>query len=140
MGAWGIGNFENDTANDWVSALKRSQDYNILSDALDPNLIQEDYLEVDEGIIAIAGAETIAAIVGCPANTLPEEVVSYANRMKPLPSSELIQRAIDVLDRVMGDNSELKELWQEADEFERWQAQIQELQHRLLEFGEKGEE
>jgi Domain of unknown function (DUF4259) len=133
MGTWGIGSFENDTALDWIAALALSEDYNIVSDALDLDVTQVDYLEIDEGIIAITGAETIAAIIGCPANNLPEEVVSFADRMRPLPSSELIQRAIDVLDRVLADSSELKELWQASSAFEDWHDQVQQLQRRLLE-------
>jgi hypothetical protein len=32
MGAWGIGNFENDTVQDWIIELVEAQDINLLSD------------------------------------------------------------------------------------------------------------
>jgi hypothetical protein len=36
MGTWGIGNFENDTAADWVYQLELSQGLNALLTALAP--------------------------------------------------------------------------------------------------------
>jgi hypothetical protein len=41
MGAWGYGNFENDTVLDWIEELLETQDINLLSESIEMVLLRQ---------------------------------------------------------------------------------------------------
>jgi len=43
----------------------------------------------------------------------------------------VVERAIKILDRIVGSNSELRDSWEESKDFSAWTAAIQELRERL---------
>jgi hypothetical protein len=47
------------------------------------------------------------------------------------PPSELVDQAQVVIDRIVGDNSELRELWEDSDEYEQWLATVADLRARV---------
>ena len=128
MGAWGSGSFENDDAMNWIAELPTIEPEDLIrifSEAADdPN-----YFEAPAASIVVAAAELIAAVNRSPANGAPPEIHQWAaNREVPTP--ELKALALRALDRVRK-NSELKDLWLEADGLNDWTAAIQDLQTRL---------
>jgi len=128
MGAWGTGSFENDDAADWLAELG-----SIAPDDLTHILVQTadspGYLEAPASRIAVAAAEVIAALNGSPTEEVPPEIVKWtANRQASTP--ELKALALRALERVRK-NSELKDLWLEADGLNDWIAAIQDLQTRV---------
>jgi hypothetical protein len=130
MGTWGAGAFENDSVSDWVYELEEQNDTTILLDALTEAAETDEYLDVDEGDIAVACAEIVAALNGHPAQSLPDNVVEYINRVSP-PGVEMTDLALRALERVKADNSELKELWDESDSREEWFKSLADLEARL---------
>ncbi|HYM75054.1 MAG TPA: DUF4259 domain-containing protein [Candidatus Dormibacteraeota bacterium] len=128
MGAWGTGSFENDDAADWIAdlgALTPDDLTQIFAQAAD----NPSYLEAPAASAVVAAAEVVAALNHSPATAVPDKILEWVkNRQAPTP--ELKALALRALDRVRKD-SELKDLWLEADGLNDWIAAIQDLQIRL---------
>jgi hypothetical protein len=134
MGAWGAGNFENDDAMDWVIDFESARDLEIIQNALEA-VIQSagDYVDAWEASVALAAAEVVAALLRKPHPKLPDEVVGWVSQQhgKSLVVENLIiEQAMRALS-IIAAESELKELWEETDEFDLWQAEITGLHGRL---------
>ncbi len=128
MAAWGTGSFENDDAADWLAKLGA-----ITLDDLTQIFVQAadnpSYLEAPAASVLVVAAEVIAALNGSPAKGLPPEIIKWTtNRQASTP--ELKALALRALERVRK-NSELKDLWLEADGLNDWTAAIQDLQTRV---------
>jgi len=129
MGAWGTGSFENDDAADWVAGLAAitPEDLTrILTRAAD----DPEYLEGPAASEAVAGCEVVAALKGAAAEGAPAAVAEWAKKHPQALTDELKAVAIRALDRVRR-NSELKDLWMEADGLNDWISAVKELQARL---------
>ena len=130
MGAWGHRSFENDDALDWVFELGESSDFSVISAAFDALFAeQEDYLDAYYCTRALAAAEVVAALKGKPAGSLPDEVTAWL-KGKTQPDDALTASAVKAVDAAVTD-SELKELWEESEEFAVWQSDVQGLLERL---------
>lgn len=132
MGAWGSGTFENDTANDWVYELERVDDLSAVraafADVLDAG---DDYLDSDPASMALAACEVIARLrgKGGPSGPWTESVDGWVRgHPQPVPD-ELVRQAEAVIDRVLGPDSELADLWDESGPDE-WRAAVADLRSR----------
>lgn len=131
MGAWGINTFENDDAADWLAEFCDESDEELLFDAFSTvNEIGDDYLEAPESSAALAAAEIVAALQGKPSPNLPEEAQVCVGQLNFQSSDKLVSAARKAVVRIQTD-SELKELWEESDNFSQWQTTVNELKHRL---------
>ena len=131
MGAWGINTFENDDAADWFAEFCDEPNEELLFDAFSTvNEIGDDYLEAPESSAALAAAEIVAALQGKPSPHLPEEAQNCVRQLNFQSSDELISAARKAIARIQTD-SELKELWEESDDFSQWQTTVNELKDQL---------
>ncbi|MFF2412486.1 DUF4259 domain-containing protein [Streptomyces sp. NPDC058092] len=110
MGTWDTGHFDNDTAADFSGRLDdapEAERATLIRAALNAVIEAPDY----EGEVAVAAA----ALVGsqCPGG---EAVTTAYGPDKPLPPlpADLRPLAVKALDAVLGESSELRELWEEA--------------------------
>ena len=120
MGAWGNGNFDNDTAADYVDNFQDDPNETVLLETLTA-VAAEGYPEADEASEALAAAELIAAALGKPVRGFPEDLLLSAKNLplaNPDAAQKLARRAIKAILK----KSELKELWEESDEYEQWVA------------------
>jgi len=127
MPGWGTGSFENEDAQKWLgklSALRIDDLKQILGRAAD----QSDYLEAPDASIVVAAAEVLATMKGAPPEKLPREIVDWTT--KGGSTAEINELAVRAVDKVRR-NSELKDLWLEADGLNEWTAALQDLQTRL---------
>jgi hypothetical protein len=127
LGAWGTGSFENDDAVAWVAglgAVTAEELMGILARAAD----DPEYLEAGPARIAVAAGEVVAALNGFGAEGAPAGILEWAG--KHVGSSELNAVAGRALERVRR-NSEVKDLWMEADGLNEWVAVMRELQGRV---------
>lgn len=128
MGAWGIGSFKNDDAADWLTELGA-----ITLDDMTQIFVQSadnpGYLEAPACSIVVAAAEVIAVLNGSPAQEMPAEIIKWTTD-RQAATQELKALALRALERVRK-NSELKDLWLEADGLNDWIAGIQDLQTRV---------
>ena len=132
MGAWGTGSFENDDAMDWVIELEDAEGFQFLADALETVLEQKDDLpEAADCSVAICAAEVVAGLLGNPSDDLPEEVMEWMEG-QPDPSEVLLKLANNTLNLILK-NSELRQLWEDTDDYEEWREIVLDIRDRLEE-------
>ncbi|MBO2009692.1 DUF4259 domain-containing protein [Hymenobacter negativus] len=129
MGTWGTGNFDNDMAADYAAAFQDDPNETMLLETL-ASVADEGYPEADEASEALAAAEIIAAALGKPVRGFPEDLLQSAQNLH-LTNPESAQRLTRKAIKVILKKSELKELWEEGDEYEQWIAMQDALLERL---------
>ncbi|MFE6866330.1 DUF4259 domain-containing protein [Kitasatospora sp. NPDC057692] len=134
MGTWDIGHFDNDNAADFSGALDETAPAEreavirrVLTDVVDT--AADDYLDSYEATKAVAAAALIAA--QCPGG---EPVTTSYGPEQPLPvfSADLRPLAAEALDRVLADESELAELWDESEDAAAWRSTVADLRAVLV--------
>jgi hypothetical protein len=134
MGAWGVRAFENDAAVDWTYELDDVDDLSAVERALaEVEEAGADYLELDAGANALAACEVLARLRGARGYTDPytETADAWVASHSLTPSPDVVARGAAAIDRVLGPDCELAELWAEADDTE-WRRAVEELRSRLL--------
>ncbi|MET9435828.1 DUF4259 domain-containing protein [Streptomyces sp. NPDC006551] len=130
MGTWDVGPFDNDTAADFCGDLDEAtagEREGIVCGTLTRVIDTAGYLEAPESEEAVAAAALVAA--QCPGGEAADPVHGPE---EPLPDlTGLRDLALQALDRVMTEPSELMELWEESDG-DPWRANIRRLQNVLL--------
>jgi hypothetical protein len=121
MGTWDVGPFDNDTAADWCGDLDEAAPEQ--REALIRGVLTrvaehgEEYLDSDDAVEAIAAAAIVASQLpgGTPIKTpyAPDFLVE-GGRVEVADDTPAI--AVRALDRIVGDASEWRELWAEAEE------------------------
>ncbi|MEV5971049.1 DUF4259 domain-containing protein [Streptomyces sp. NPDC051921] len=127
MGTWDIGPFDNDAAADFTYAVDEAQGDRkaevLLAAFREVTETGEDFLDSDFAAKAVAAAALVAA--QCPGGDPVTTSYGPDEAVPPLPV-ELRPAAVAALDRVLGPDSELLELWEESDGTE-WKAGVQRL-------------
>jgi len=129
MVGWGTGSFENEDAQDFLGRLKSlgiDDLRRILARAAD----ERGYPEAPESSVAIAVAELIAALRGAPAQTVPREIELWVGKTRDCSPPELTELARRAVNKVRT-NSELKDLWLQAEGLNEWSAGLRNLEQRL---------
>ncbi len=127
MGAWDTGSFSNDDALDFTAEIASPSD---LEAKLDEALKSPaGGLESWTASEAVAAADVVASMQQRHASDVPEDIeaklVSWGE-----PSPGLLSLARAAVERVLSD-SELAELWAEAEEQDAWHAAMADLLVRL---------
>lgn len=133
MGAWGELAFDNDTANDWANGLEEVDDLSLVKSVLEEVAeAGDDYLDADVACEALAACEVIARLQGNAGykNPYTEAVDEWVEAHKIKPSPALIASATAALDRILGEQSELRQLWEEGDAT-AWLKSVEDLRSRL---------
>lgn len=129
MPGWGTGSFENEDAQSFLGALqaKEPEDLKqILVRAADG----ADYLDPSESSVVVVAAEIVATANGKPPETMPPQISGWIGKIDGAPSSEMTDLARRAVERVRT-NSELKDLWLEAEGLNEWSAALRDLEERL---------
>ena len=123
MGTWDVGPFDNDTAADWCG------DFDEAAPAERPGLLRgafttvieegDSYLDSDLAVEAIAAAAIIASQLPggepVPPPYAPDFLIDGGTIDIP---ADLPPLALRALDRIVGDDSEWRELWSESGELD----------------------
>lgn len=133
MGTWALHSFGNDDAGDLVGDLVEATDLSPVQEAIERVQNTVGYLEAPEAQQGIAACEVVALVLGHPsaASQAEEELTAWVARVKPSLGAGVVSQAVQVVDRVLAPDSELRELWEESDEFKDWQADVTALRARL---------
>lgn len=130
MGAWGPGSFENDDASDWADDLEGSSGIGMIKEAL-KTVEKNKYPESPDCCIALAAAEVVAAAKGKPSSDFPDGLRDWLAAHKDLSAIKALDKTtVNVINKVQL-KSELKELWEESDDWLAWSKVLNDLQHRL---------
>jgi uncharacterized protein DUF4259 len=129
MPGWGTGSFENEDAQSFLAELhlKTPDDLKqILAQAAN----EIEYLEASPSGVVIVAAEVVATAKGAPPQTVPPQIAEWVGKIEGAPSAEMSDLAQRAVNRVRL-NSELRDLWQEAEGLNEWSAELRELEGRL---------
>lgn len=133
MGAWGIKNFENDGAADFVADVLSGNKL-IIANTIEKilEISKGDYLEVCDCEEALAAVEFVAAAKGNPSSDISAEALNWVKTSNLLhfKDFDLVSSSKKVIDRILS-HSEIKELWEEANEFMEWEKIILDLKTRI---------
>ena len=132
MGAWGVLAYDNDDANDWACGLDDVTNLSLVEQAFAAVETAVAYLEAPQACEALAACEVLARLLGHPSyhNAYTRKVDEWVGRHPLKPSPRLLARASSVIDRILGEKSELRELWEEGDAGE-WLTAVEDLRSRL---------
>src|SRR6266478_8066611 len=139
MPGWGTGSFENEDAQNFLERLNSigvDDLKQILTHAAD-----QDYLEAAESGAAVAAAEVVAALVVSAKGSMaakeetsspatPPQIVDWMRKNGAGIPPDLVDLAHRAVENVRT-NSELKDLWLEAEGLNEWSAALRELKGRL---------
>ena len=132
MGAWGYLPFDDDTVNDWADGLGDVDDLSYVKAAFDElEEVGSEYLDHDIACNALGACEVLARLRGRPGykNAYTENVDQWVAAHKKLkPSQALIKRAVAAIDRILAQESELREQWDGNDD---WRRAVDDLRNRL---------
>lgn len=134
MGTWDVGVFDNDAAADLLSALDEAaptEALDLLHQALASAVAGRGYLDVDDGQAAVAAAAVVAAqrLRGArlDLSTVPPWL---AEGGLDVPQ-QFDGLALAALDRVVGENSELRGLWGDGEQLQGFLATLAPLRAAL---------
>jgi hypothetical protein len=136
MGAWGHGYFDDDAAFDFMDALEESDDpKGVIRDAFE-GAVESDYLETDEGNAVVVAATYVdrqvnGTLFSGAGGDDPLPVDTFPDRHPDAHLRDLKPLAVQALHVLLGESSELKELWEEDGEPGAWRAGIEQLIARL---------
>ncbi|OPG98904.1 hypothetical protein B2I21_11390 [Chryseobacterium mucoviscidosis] len=134
MGAWGTGIFENDDILDWKLDLFDTYDMELIEETIE-EVLEEEYIESDLASNALGAIEILAALQGSPGKEIlnkqsdTEDLYDWINTHKG-KGKKLISKAKRAVKKIKKD-SELKELWEESEEYLIWLNTINDLEKRL---------
>lgn len=133
MGTWAFHSFANDDASDLIGDLVEGADLSPVQESIKRVQTTEGYLEAPEAQKGIAACEVVALVLGhaSAASQAEEELTAWVARVKPSVEAAVVSQAVQVVDRVLAPDSELRELWEESDEFNDWEEDIRALRARL---------
>ncbi|MFZ6758019.1 DUF4259 domain-containing protein [Undibacterium sp. Ji50W] len=134
MGAWSHESFGNDTACDWLYGLEEEDDPGLIEDTLDTVLSAgDDDVDAGDASEAIAAAEAVARLQGNFGlrDVYSESLDEWVSKAKLKVSKALAEKAVKALDRIVTAPSELKELWEDSNNYKDWLAAVKELRGRI---------
>ncbi|QDU77963.1 hypothetical protein Pan97_50420 [Bremerella volcania] len=134
MGAWGYEIFDNDTACDWLDSLTVCDDLSWIETTLETSINAEDHLDVDQASEALAACEAIAHLRGRPGlhEASLDQLNRWVDRHKHLNTDHLVPLATQALARITSDDCQLKQQWQQTDQFEQWVATVEDVGRRIV--------
>ena len=134
MGAWSEDTFGNDTACDWVGSFLENPSLDLVRSAIHSvREAEDDYLDSDEACECLAACEVIARLQGRWGirNSYSEELDQWIESNPTEIPDDLKTAAESAIERILGPESELAELWDEDGPNETWHRSIDDLRERL---------
>lgn len=129
MAGWGTGSFENEHAQNWLAQLNQLTVDDLTEILRHAN--ESEYLEAPDASAVVTAAEVIAAAGGTPGDVLPREISDWISRIEGSPSVTLRGIASQAVERIRR-NSELRDLWMQAEGLNEWSTGLRDLEKRLI--------
>lgn len=134
MSAWGLSNFENDSALDWVSNIIEHKEVSSLSSSIDEFIANFSIEETTliECSVFLTVAETIAGLVGNPAEDFPDELKDWSETKYIKIEQITMDNAIKGIELILKD-SEAREMFLDSGYYASWEKSQKDLIKRLAE-------
>ncbi len=133
MGAWAEDTFGNDTACDWAGSFLEKPGLKAVWAAIMAVQNSEEYLDSDEASDCLAACEVVARLQGQWGQRNPySEKLDAWIEANPTEVPEKLKKAADAaIERILGPDSELPELWDECGRNEAWHEAVDDLRRRV---------
>jgi len=137
MGAWSAETFGNDRAGDWACELAEADDLTFVEQTLDEVLANgAAYLDSDAACAGLAACEVLARLKGQwgKRDADSRNVDDWVESHLQIVPKRLIAKAIEVIDRITREPSELLELWAESEKSRScaWPDVVADLRMRVI--------
>lgn len=134
MSAWGISNFENDTAISWIEELVEGKDGGSIKSEIKEFVQDFDPEETSLFDCAkfLTVAEVLAGLVGSPSIDFPVELSEWVENKYTKIENDILVKAKEGVQLVLKD-SEAKEMFKDTGYFASWQKTQKDLIKRLSE-------
>jgi hypothetical protein len=134
MGAWSEDAFGNDSACDWANEFLESPELSKINSVLKEVVGTNDYLDSDLAMAALDGCEIVARLKGNFGikNSYSMGIDNWIVSNPQLPDKNLVSLAGSAIDRILGKESELAELWDDGDDTSNWRNSMADLRNRVL--------
>ena len=132
MSSWGITNFENDVALDFVAELVASSDDLELSVEIDRfnASFKPEETTLDECLLFLTKMELLAGLIGTPSNDMPLELKDWIEGKYIKVETAVLKNAVKGVQLVLTD-SEAKEMYLDSGYFNAWTRAQKDLVKRL---------
>ena len=136
MGTWAVDAFGNDFAQDWAEDLHETSNMDAIENTLDTALAGGDELEAPLAAEALVAIEVLARLQG-KGGERTEDSASIdewvdARQAKAKVRTDLAAKAQLALARILSEQSELRQLWQESEHYDAWRQSVDDLAARLV--------
>jgi hypothetical protein len=143
MGTWAVDAFGNDFAQDWAEDLHETSNMDAIENTLDTALADGEELEAPLAAEALVAIEVLARLQGKGGErtedsaAIDEWVDAQKTRAEAKgkgqlkPRTDLAGRAQQALVRILSEQSELRQLWEESEHYAAWRASVDDLAARL---------
>lgn len=137
MGTWTVDAFGNDYAQDWAEDLQETSNMDAVEDTLNTALDSSTgELEAPFAAEALVAIEVVARLQG-KGGASGEDSAAVdqwvaARKPKARLRTDLQEKALLAIARILSDQSELRELWAESEHYEAWHASVEELRARVI--------
>lgn len=129
----GHGHFEDDSAWDFMDEIEEADDpKEVINSALDAAL-EVEYLESDDGNAVIVAATHVdrqqnGTIFSSPGRDEPLSVDTFPDRNPGIDFTDLKNKAVRALKKLLSEDSELNELWADNEElYPAWEQGVEAL-------------
>ncbi|MBL8809826.1 MAG: DUF4259 domain-containing protein [Planctomycetaceae bacterium] len=134
MGAWAEDALGNDAACDWISLFLRDPQLRTIGKPISAVLCARGCIPVDTACNCLAACEVIARLQGQWGlkNSYSRELDSWIESNPIVVPDALKKSADSAIDKILGPDSELAELWDEGGYNETWHDSVADLQQRIF--------
>jgi len=121
MSAWGISNFENDTALNWIENLIEKSDIDSINSTI--NVFVSDFDPEETSLIEcskfLAVVELLAGLLGNPSEDFPDELTDWIEGNYIKVNDDVVNKAKEGVALVLKD-SEAKEMYWDSGYQKSW--------------------
>lgn len=134
MGAWNYGVFDDDTAYDALYDLQESANIIVEMEKYFDEVLKANYIDYDKGHYAIVSAAVIDSVINGTSYRCDDSYIEWIEKLNEFDFTPLKQKAVQAIDSVLSNHSELKELWEDNEElYTSWRNDKLGIQKRLIE-------
>ena len=136
MATWAVDAFGNDYAQDWAEDLGQISNLEAVENTLDMALENAgETLDAPFAAEALVAIEVLARLQG-KGGARSEDSAAVdawvdARKAKARVRSDLAEKAGRAIERILSEQSELRELWEESEHYQEWLASVDDLRTRL---------
>ena len=133
MGTWGTRVYDNDAAANWVHKFI-DQGFPLLDGTLEKVMCSEPKsISINDSQEALAACEIIARMNGAfgSRSVFKEELDRLVKENKSVITCELVQKAIEVVDRILSNQSEMHHAWRSDGHRLTWVKNIKYLREQI---------